>query len=97
MLLGAAVWLLWELWNAVAPKPITDEFLKLLEDSFGRSWRRPSSWPWTRMVWAYGFTLVGALLVFSVGAVLSTMTASSRAARGARIRVETSERFRLSR
>jgi len=97
MLLGTALWLLWELWSAVAPKPITDEFLKLLEDSFGRSWRRPRSWPWTRMAWAYGFTLVGALSAFSVGAVLSTMTASSRTAHGGGIRVETSERFRLSR
>jgi hypothetical protein len=97
MLIGAAVWLLWELWSAVAPKPITDEFLQLLENSFGRNWRRPRSWPWTRMAWAYGFTLVGALLAFSVGVGLSTMTSSSRAAHAPGVRVETSERFRLSR
>jgi hypothetical protein len=36
-----AAWLLWELWNAVAPRPITDDFLRLLDDSFGRDWRRP--------------------------------------------------------
>ena len=38
------------------PKPITDDFLKLLNDSFGRNWRDPRTWPWTRMLWAYGFT-----------------------------------------
>ena len=36
LLVAAAAWLLWELWHAVAPKPITDDFLKLLDDSFGR-------------------------------------------------------------
>src|SRR6516164_7289789 len=41
LLVGVAVWLLWELWVTVAPKPITDEFLKLLDESFGRQWRRP--------------------------------------------------------
>ena len=59
LLIAVAAWLLWELWNAVAPKPITDDFLKLLDDSFGRDWRSPRTWPWARMVWAYGFTLVG--------------------------------------
>src|SRR4051794_30829192 len=33
ILIFVAVWLLWELWSAVAPKPITDDFLKLLDDS----------------------------------------------------------------
>ena len=89
MLLGVAVGLLWELWGAVAPKPITDEFLQLLEASFGRNWRRPRSWPWTRMAWAYGFTLVGALSAFSVGVVAWTITSSSRAAHSAPLRVET--------
>ena len=60
LLVGVAAWLLWELWSAVAPKPITDDFLKLLDESFGRDWRRPRTWPWARMMWAYGFTLVGA-------------------------------------
>ncbi len=31
-LLVAAVWLLWELWTSVAPRPITDDFRKLLDD-----------------------------------------------------------------
>ena len=41
MLIGVAAWLLWELWSAVEPKPITDDFLRLLNDSFGRDWRNP--------------------------------------------------------
>ena len=41
LLIGVAVWLLWELWGAVEPKPITDDFLNLLNDSFGRDWRNP--------------------------------------------------------
>jgi hypothetical protein len=94
LLVSVAAWLLWELWSAVAPKPITDEFLKLLDDSFGRSWRRPRSWPWSRLGWAYGFTLVGALSAFSLGVTLSTMVSSSSPAQSPSIRVETSERFR---
>ena len=60
MLVGVAAWFLWELWSAVEPKPITDDFLKLLNDSFGRDWRNPLKWPWARVLWAYGFTVVGA-------------------------------------
>ena len=67
LLISFAAWLLWELWSAVAPKPITDDFLKLLDDSFGRNWRRPRTWPWARMVWAYGFTLVGSASALCVG------------------------------
>ena len=48
MLIGVAAWLLWELWSAVEPKPITDDFLRLLNDSFGRDWRNPLKWPWAR-------------------------------------------------
>jgi hypothetical protein len=94
LLVSVAAWLLWELWSAVAPKPITDEFLKLLDDSFGRSWRRPRSWPWSRLGWAYGFTLVGALSAFSLGLTLSSMVSSLSPAQSPSIRVETSERFR---
>ena len=61
MLIGVAAWFLWELWSAVEPKPITDDFLKLLNDSFGRDWRNPFTWPWARVLWAYGFTAVGAI------------------------------------
>lgn len=92
VLVAVAIWLLWELWNAVAPKPITDEFLKLLDDSFGRDWRKPRTWPWTRLAWAYGFTLVGAAL--AIGLLVST--GAWPAHRAATPRVETSQRFRAA-
>jgi hypothetical protein len=41
VLIVVAAWLLSDLWSATAPKPITDDFLKLLEDSFARDWRKP--------------------------------------------------------
>jgi hypothetical protein len=59
LLIAVAAWLVWDLWSAAAPRPITDDFLKLLEDSFARDWRKPRTWPWTRVAWAYGFALVG--------------------------------------
>ncbi|HMF93957.1 MAG TPA: hypothetical protein VKE96_06675 [Vicinamibacterales bacterium] len=91
LLIGVAAWLLWELWTAVAPKPITDEFLKLLDDSFGRNWRDPRTWPWARVAWAYGFTLVGAVFI---GPLISAPFSSSRVARPPTVHVETSVRFR---
>lgn len=97
VLVVMAAWLLWQLWDAAAPKPITDEFLKLLDDSFGRNWRRPRSWPWARLGWAYGFTFIGAVLAFSLGAIVSTVLSSSTPPRTPAVRVETSERFRASR
>ena len=75
MFLGAAAWFLWELWRAVEPKPITDDFLKLLNDSFGRDWRNPLTWPWARVLWAYGFTLAGATLTAGVGLLIWTLVA----------------------
>jgi len=36
LLIAVAVWLMWDLWNAAAPRPITDDFLKLLDHSFAR-------------------------------------------------------------
>ena len=81
MLIGVAVWLLWELWNAVEPKPITDDFLRLLNDSFGRDWRNPLKWPWARLLWAYGFTVVGATLTAGIGVMLWTLLGSSQAAK----------------
>ena len=66
MLVGVAAWFLWELWSASEPKPITDEFLKLLDASFGRTWRNPLKWPWTRIFWAYGFAVAGAALSASI-------------------------------
>jgi hypothetical protein len=89
-----AAWLLWELWTAVAPKPITDDFLKLLDDSFGKNWRRLRTWPWTRIGWAYGFTFVGAATALGIALFLSTATSSSAFAKAPVPHVETSQRFR---
>ena len=94
LLLAVAAWLLWELWSAVAPKPITDDFLKLLDDSFGRDWRSPRTWPWARVGWAYGFTLLGAASTVGVALLLSAVIASSRPAKAPTVHVETSQRFR---
>ena len=94
LLVAVAAWLLWELWSAVAPKPITDDFLKLLDDSFGRNWRRPRTWPWMRMLWAYGFTLLGATSAICIGLLLSAMISSSRPGKVPTAHVETSQRFR---
>jgi hypothetical protein len=94
LLVVVAVWLLWELWSAVAPKPITDDFLKLLDDSFGRNWRSPRTWPWARMGWAYGFTLVGAGSALALALLVATVTSSSRSAKAPVPHVETSQHFR---
>jgi hypothetical protein len=97
MLIVLAVWLLWELWSAVPPKPITDDFLKLLDDSFGRNWRRPRTWPWARMAWAYGFSLVGVTSAVGIGLLISAVISSSTRARAPAAHVETSHSFRLAR
>jgi len=73
VLLIVATWLLWELWSAAEPPPVTDDFLKLLDQSFGRDWRRPRSWPWARLLWAYGFTLVGAAAAVGIGMTAWTL------------------------
>jgi hypothetical protein len=96
LLVAVAAWLLWELWIAVAPKPITDDFLKLLDDSFGRNWRSPRTWPWVRFLWAYGFTIVGAGAAIGLGLLVSSAVSSSRLAKAPTVHVETSERFRQS-
>jgi hypothetical protein len=96
LLLIVAAWLVWELWTAVAPKPITDEFLKLLDDSFGSNWRRLRTWPWARLGWAYGFTLVGAAGALAI-TLLASNVAAAHAARTPAPRVETSQHFRLAR
>src|SRR4051812_42772206 len=94
LLVVVAAWLLWELWTAVAPTPITDDFLKLLDDSFGRDWRSPRTWPWARMGWAYGFALLGAASTVAVALLFSAAISSSRPARAPTVHVETSQRFR---
>lgn len=95
MLIGVAVWFLLEPWNAVEPKPITDDFLRLLNDSFGSNWRNPLKWPWARVLWAYGFTVVGAMLTIVVGVTISTFLAP--APRTPTIKIETSQSYRLGR
>jgi hypothetical protein len=94
LLAGVAVWLLCELWGAVAPKPITDDFLKLLDESFGHDWRRPRTWPWTRIVWAYGFTFVGAVSAACIALVVSAALSSALPAKAPTPHVETSQRVR---
>ncbi len=75
-------------------KPITDDFLKLLEDSFARDWRKPLTWPWTRVAWAYGFALVG--VTWGVGmSLLISALAASPPARAPTVLVETSQQFRV--
>ena len=95
LLLAVAVLLFWELWSAAAPKPITDDFLKLLDDSFARDWRKPRTWPWMRVVWAYGFTLVGVTSAVCIGLLLSAVIASSRPAKTPSVHIETNQRFRV--
>lgn len=95
MLVGVAAWCLWELWSAVEPKPITDDFLRLLNDSFGRDWRNPLTWPWTRVLLAYGFTLVGLTLTAGISVMIWTLVASSNPVKTPKARIETSQSFRL--
>lgn len=93
MLIGVALWFLWELWNAVEPRPITDDFLRLLYDSFSHDWRNPLTWPWARVFWAYGFTIVGVTLTAGVGLMLWALVAPSRTPT---VKVETSQSYTLT-
>jgi hypothetical protein len=92
-LITVAAWSLWELWSAVQPKPITDDFLRLLHDSFARDWRNPRTWPWVRMMWAYGFTFTGA----AAALMIWTLVSSSFPGKAPTPHVETSQSFRLAR
>jgi len=94
LLLAVAVWLLWDLWSAAAPKPISDDFLKLLEDSFARDWRKPRTWPWIRLAWAYGFALIGVTAGAGMSRAISALPASP-SVRAPTVFVETSEQFRV--
>jgi len=96
LLMVVAAWPLWELWTAVAPKPITDDFLKLLDDSFGCNWRSLRTWPWARLGWAYGFTLIGAVLAVGAAGLISSAMSSSAMAKAPAAHVETSQRFRVA-
>jgi hypothetical protein len=96
LLLAVAAWLVWDLWSAAAPKPVTDDFLKLLEDSFARDWRKPRTWPWTRVAWAYGFALIGVTVGAGMSLAISALSASLPA-RTPTVHVDTSEHFSVSR
>ena len=89
-----AVWFLWELWSAAAPKPITDDFLKLLHDSFARKWRDPRTWPWARLAWAYGFTALGATATAGAAVLFWSLLAPSQRAKPAVVHIETSQSFK---
>ena len=93
LLVAVAAWLVLDLWSAAAPTPITDDFLKLLEDSFSRDWRRPRTWPWTRVGWAYGFALVGVTSGVGVSLLIAALSASPPARAP---NVDTFEQFRVS-
>ena len=96
LLLAVAAWLVWDLWSATAPRPITDDFLKLLEDSFARDWRKPRTWPWNRIAWAYGFPVLGVTSAVVMSLLISALSASPPGAVPA-ARIETSEQFRIQR
>ena len=95
MSLVAASWFVWELWGAVAPKPITDDFLKLLNDSFARNWRNPRTWPWSRVMWAYGFTFLGVMLAASTVLLIWTANSSRHPVKEPVVKIETSQEFRI--
>jgi hypothetical protein len=90
-----ATWFLWELWSAAAPKPITDDFLKLLHDSFARNWRDPRTWPWSRLAWAYGFTTLGAVATAGAAVLFWSLLEPSVRAKPPVASVGTSQVFRL--
>jgi hypothetical protein len=94
MLIGVAAWFLWELWSVAEPRPITDDFLRLLDDSFGHDWRNPLKWPWARLLWAYGFTVVGAAVTAGLGVMIWTLVVSSAPVKAPSIRIE--QNFRVS-
>ena len=91
LLIAVAAWLVLDLWSAAAPRRITDDFLSLLENSFARDWRRPRTWPWTRVAWAYGFTLVGVTSGVGITLLIWALSAAPPASAPA---IETFEQFR---
>ena len=76
-------------------KPITDDFLKMLNDSFGRHWSNPLTWAWARVWSAYGFTVIGAVATAGIVVVIWTLVVASNPAKAPTIRIETSETVRL--
>ena len=94
MVIGA--WLLWELWSATAPKPITDDFLKLLNDSFARNWRDPRTWPWKRVFYSYTFAAIGIALTVAAGLGVSKVMGELRPIKPAVVKIDTSQDFRAA-
>jgi hypothetical protein len=92
IMIAVAIWFIWELWSAAEPKPITDDFLRLLNDSFGRNWRNPLTWPWARAFWAYGFTALGAALTAAVAIGMWSLIMPE--SRPPFMRIDTSQSFR---
>lgn len=92
MMIAIAAWLLWQLWSLTEQRPIADDFLRLLHDSFGRSWRNPLTWPWARVFWAYGFTAVGAGVAAVVALTIASLVAPPP--RPMSPKIGTSESFR---
>lgn len=97
MLIGVAVWFLWELWSAVEPGPINDDFLRLLHDSFSHDWRNPLTWPWARLFWAYGFTIVGVAVTAGAGAIFWILVIPSPSSKTPAVKVDTSQSYTLGR
>ena len=95
IMLAVASWMLWALWIAAEPRPITDDFLRLLSDSFGRDWRKPRTWPWARVSWAYGFTTLGVVLGLVVTIAASAALKSLPSKRPPTAQVETLQIFRV--
>jgi hypothetical protein len=94
LLIGVGIWFIFELWCAVAPKPLTDDFLTLLHDSFGRDWRNPLKWPWRRLGYAYGFAAIGGAATLALAITAWNAAAASTRVKVHTIHVETSEGFR---
>jgi hypothetical protein len=96
MSLVIGVWLLWELWSATAPRPITDDFLKLLNDSFARNWRDPRTWPWSRIFYAYTFAAIGFALTAIFGLGVQSVLQDIRPHKPAVLKIDTSQEFRAA-
>lgn len=92
LLIVVAASLAWDLWSAAAPRPVTDDFLRLLENSFARDWRKPRTWPWRRAAWAYGFALIGVVSALGISLLLSAHSTSTPTSTPS---VETSQQFRM--
>ena len=95
VMLTAAARVLCSLWIAAEPPPITDDFLSLLHESFGRNWRDPKTWPWSRVRWAYGFTTVGVAIGLLLTIALSEAIRSLPSARPRVTQAETVQIFKV--